>query len=107
MIKRALAPGIFLVTRTAVGTDELDFVLLRIAVQSGPARAANTHNFRKSPFHRLYLPKIHVHANKMPRVCGAIHFPASAFIGADLRWSPVAGAFAGRTSAAGNLLDRV
>jgi hypothetical protein len=31
-------------------------------------------------------------------------FPVSAFIGADLRWSPVAGAFVGRISAARELV---
>src|SRR5439155_148655 len=41
MIKRALAPGIFLVPRAAVRTDKFHHVLLRIAVQSSPAGAAH------------------------------------------------------------------
>src|SRR5256885_4109481 len=39
MILRALPPGILLASRTAVRTDELDPVLLRIAVQSSPSGA--------------------------------------------------------------------
>ncbi len=49
MIKRTLAPGIFLVARTAVGTDKFNFVLLRIAVQSGPTGAAYTNYLNKLP----------------------------------------------------------
>src|SRR5713101_10159127 len=45
MIERTLAPGIFLVPRAAVWTDEFHRVLLRIAVQSGPAGAAHTYCF--------------------------------------------------------------
>ena len=50
---RALAPGIFLVPRTAVGTDEFHRVLLRIAVQCSPARAAHTYCDNITPFHRV------------------------------------------------------
>src|SRR5882757_9611542 len=53
MIERTLAPGIFLVPRAAVRTDELYRVLLRIAVQSGPAGAAHTHSFQITPVHRI------------------------------------------------------
>jgi hypothetical protein len=45
MIKRTLAPGIFLVPRAAVRTDEFHRVQLRIAVQSSPAGAAHTNSF--------------------------------------------------------------
>src|SRR5216684_985794 len=51
MIKRTLAPGIFLVPRAAVRTDELHRVLLRIAVQSSPAGAAHTYSFEIVPAH--------------------------------------------------------
>ena len=51
MIERTLAPGIFLVPRAAVRTDKLHRVLLRIAVQSGPAGAAHTHSFQITPVH--------------------------------------------------------
>jgi hypothetical protein len=61
MIKRALAPGIFLVPRAAVRTDEFHRVLLRIAVQSGPAGAAHTNSFEITPVHRGHPPEIHVH----------------------------------------------
>src|SRR2546427_9060942 len=40
-VKGALAAGILLVTRAAVGTNEFDLVLLRIAVQSSPAGTAH------------------------------------------------------------------
>src|SRR5882724_6007218 len=56
MILRALAPGIFLVPRTAVGTDEFYRVLLRIAVQSSPTRAAHTYRDYITPLHRVCPP---------------------------------------------------
>ncbi len=61
MILRSLAPGIFLVPRAAVRTDEFHRVLLRIAVQSSPARAAHTYRDYITPFHRVCPPQIHVH----------------------------------------------
>jgi hypothetical protein len=51
MILRSLAPGIFLVPRAAVRTDEFHRVLLRIAVQSGPTRAAYTYGDHITPVH--------------------------------------------------------
>jgi hypothetical protein len=51
-IESALAAGIFLVALAAVGTDELDFVLLRIAVQGSPSGAAHPDGFGIMPFHR-------------------------------------------------------
>ncbi len=65
VIERTLAAGIFLVVRAAVGTDELNFVLLRIAVQSGPTRAAHANNFHDSPLHRIYPLMILVHVHVM------------------------------------------
>jgi hypothetical protein len=53
MILRALAPGIFLVPRTAVGTDEFHRVLPRIAVQCSPARTAHTYRDNITPIHRV------------------------------------------------------
>jgi hypothetical protein len=61
MVKRSLAPGIFLVSRAAVRTDEFHRVLLRIAVQSGPAGAAHTYGFQITPVHWGRPPQIHVH----------------------------------------------
>jgi hypothetical protein len=51
-IESALAAGIFLVALAAVGTDELNFVLLRIAVQGSPSGAAHPDGFGIMPFHR-------------------------------------------------------
>src|SRR6266404_3049468 len=67
MILRPLAAGILLSPFAAVGTDVLDGVLLRIAVQSGPAGAAHADHFRVSPFHGFFLLGIHVHDNVMRR----------------------------------------
>jgi hypothetical protein len=50
-IKSALAAGIFLVALAAVGTHELDLVLLRIAVQSSPSGAAHPDGLGIMPFH--------------------------------------------------------
>ena len=61
MILRPLAPGIFLASRTAVGTSKFDSVLLRIAVQSGPTRAAHANSFNIAPIHGCCLLQIHVH----------------------------------------------
>src|ERR1700675_529370 len=52
MIQCPLASGIFLVPCTAVRTDKLHFVLLRIAVQSSPTRAAYAYGLDITPFHR-------------------------------------------------------
>jgi hypothetical protein len=60
MILRPLAPGIFLAPCAAVGTDILDPILLRIAVQSRPTGAAHTDYLRVLPFHGFLL-QIHVH----------------------------------------------
>src|SRR5260370_25811754 len=68
MILRALAAGILPATSAAVRTDVLDAVLLRIAVQSGPAGAAHANNFRVLPFHGNRLLWIHVHSG-----CDAQH----------------------------------
>src|ERR1700674_3966416 len=57
MIQRTLAPGIFLVPRAAVRTDEFHRVLLRIAVQSGPAGAAHTYGFGITPVHGGQPPR--------------------------------------------------
>jgi len=56
-----IAPGIFLVPRAAVRTDEFHRVLLRIAVQSSPTRAAHTYRDYVTPVHRDCPPQIHVH----------------------------------------------
>jgi hypothetical protein len=50
-VKSALAAGIFLVALAAVGTHELDFVQLRIAVQSSPTGAAHPDGLGIMPFH--------------------------------------------------------
>src|SRR4029077_7522764 len=50
-----LAPGLFLALRPAMRTIELHCVLLRIAVQSSPARAAHTNNLRNVPVHGILL----------------------------------------------------
>ncbi len=55
MILRPLATGILLSPFPAVGTDELDPVLLGIAVQSRPTGAAYADNFRVMPFHWIRL----------------------------------------------------
>jgi hypothetical protein len=55
MILRPLATGILLAPFAAVRTDELDPVLLRIAVQSRPTGAAHADNFRVLPFHWIRL----------------------------------------------------
>src|SRR2546427_11235329 len=57
MVLRSLAPGILLVPRAAVRTDEFHRVLLRIAVQSGPARAAHSHRDYITPVHRDSPPR--------------------------------------------------
>ena len=61
MIKRTLAAGIFLIARAAVRTNEFNLVLLRIAVQSGPTRAAHAYSFNNSALHRIYPLQLHVH----------------------------------------------
>jgi hypothetical protein len=62
MVQRTLAPGILLVPRAAVRTDEFHRVLLRIAVQSSPARAAHTYRYYYiTPVHGDCPPQIHVH----------------------------------------------
>src|SRR5215471_14613747 len=50
-----LAPGFFLALRAAMRTIELHCVLLRIAVQGSPARAAHTNNLRNVPVHGILL----------------------------------------------------
>jgi hypothetical protein len=67
MILRPLAASILLSPLAAVGTDILDPVLLRIAVQSRPTGAADADNFRVSPFHGIRLLGIHVHKDVMRR----------------------------------------
>jgi hypothetical protein len=49
VILRPLAPGIFLASSAAVGTDKLNPILLRIAVQSRPAGAAHAYRFQITP----------------------------------------------------------
>src|SRR5215475_15736481 len=44
-VEGAFAAGVFLVACAAVGTDELDSVLLRIAVQSRPTGASHPQSF--------------------------------------------------------------
>jgi len=51
MIERAFTAGILLVARAAVGTNEFHLVLLRIAVQSGPTRAAHANCLYNSALH--------------------------------------------------------
>src|SRR5271170_4213603 len=58
MIERALAPGVLLIPGAAVRTDEFHLVLLRIAVQSGPTRAAYANYFNSSPLHGIYPPLV-------------------------------------------------
>src|SRR6202011_1453146 len=60
MILRTLAPGVLLALRAAVRTGVFHRILLRIAVQSGPARAAYTYCFI-TPIHGIALLGIHVH----------------------------------------------
>src|ERR1700688_2533277 len=61
MILRTLAPGVLLALRSAVRTGVFHRILLRIAVQSGPARAAYTYCFYITPVHGIALLGIHVH----------------------------------------------
>src|ERR1700674_3111139 len=56
----ALAPGVLLALRPAVRTGVFHRILLRIAVQSGPARAAYSYCFI-TPLHGIALLGIHVH----------------------------------------------
>src|SRR5215467_1908211 len=51
-VESAFAPGVLVVALPAVGTEKLDGVLLRIAVQSGPTGAAHPESFGILPFHR-------------------------------------------------------
>src|ERR1700719_1970685 len=60
VILRTLAPGVLLALRPAVRTGVFHRILLRIAVQSGPARAAYTYCFI-TPVHDIALLGIHVH----------------------------------------------
>src|ERR1700676_4909273 len=60
VILRTLAPGVLLALRPAVRTRVFHRILLRIAVQSGPARAAYTYCFI-TPVHDIALLGIHVH----------------------------------------------
>src|ERR1700722_10559746 len=60
VILRTLAPGVLLALRPAVRTGVFHRILLRIAVQSGPARAAHTYCFI-TPVHGIALLGIHVH----------------------------------------------
>ena len=60
VILRTLAPGVLLTLRPAVRTGVFHRILLRIAVQSGPARAAYTYCF-VTPVHGIALLGIHVH----------------------------------------------
>src|ERR1700716_3597795 len=60
VILRTLAPGVLLTLRPAVRTGVFHRILLRIAVQSGPARAAYTYCF-VTPVHGIALRGIHVH----------------------------------------------
>src|SRR5439155_969036 len=69
-ILRPLPAGILLASRTAVRTDKLDPVLLRIAVQSSPSGAAHANCFWVTPFHRVSsLVQIHVH-----KTCDALYW---------------------------------
>src|ERR1700676_1090660 len=61
VILRSLAPGVLLALRAAVRTGVFHRILLRIAVQSGPARAAYTYCFYITPVHGIALLRIHVH----------------------------------------------
>src|ERR1700732_4485382 len=60
VILRTLAPGVLLALRPAVRTGVFHRILLRIAVQSGPARAAYTYCLI-TPVHGIALLGIHVH----------------------------------------------
>src|ERR1700674_2495516 len=60
VILRTLAPGVLLALRAAVRTGVFHRILLRIAVQSGPARAAYTYCFI-TLVHGIALLGIHVH----------------------------------------------
>src|SRR5262249_24277371 len=55
MIQNALAPGVLLVPRTAVRTDEFHLALLRIAVHGRPTGAANANSFCVLPVHGVNL----------------------------------------------------
>src|SRR5215471_8405257 len=55
MIQSALAPGVLLVPRTAVRTEEFHLVLLRIAVHGRPPGAANAYSFCVVPVHGVNL----------------------------------------------------
>src|SRR6516225_2422251 len=50
------APRSLLAFRAAMRTDEFHQVLLRIAVQSCPARAAHTNNLTNAPLHWEFPP---------------------------------------------------
>src|ERR1700730_16024321 len=60
VILRTLAPGVLLALRPAVRTGVFHRILLRIAVRSGPARAAYTYCL-VTPVHGIALLGIHVH----------------------------------------------
>src|SRR5947209_9589593 len=55
MIFRTLPPGVLVIWGAAVGTDKFYCVLLRIAVQSSPASAANSNCFNALTAHWLTL----------------------------------------------------
>src|SRR5215467_3157454 len=55
MIQSALTPGVLLVPRTAVRTEEFHLVLLRIAVHGRPPGAANADCLRVMPVHGVNL----------------------------------------------------
>jgi hypothetical protein len=61
VILRPLTASILLARRAAVGANEFNPVLLRIAVQSCPASAAHPNRFYIAPFHGFRLLQIHVH----------------------------------------------
>jgi hypothetical protein len=59
-IESSFAPCVLLVASAAVGTNEFDGVLLRIAVQSRPTGATNPQSFGMLPVHWIGPPGIYV-----------------------------------------------
>src|SRR5215469_14140587 len=57
-----LAPCFPLTLRPAMWTNKFHHILLRIAVQSSPARAAHSYDFWDTLFHGGTPPRIHVQA---------------------------------------------
>src|SRR5271166_6187134 len=78
MIEGTLAPGLFLSLRSAVRTKVFHRVLLRIAVQCSPTRAAYAYRFHILPFHGVDLLRSTSTMDTMS--CGVISLQTSYII---------------------------